>query len=61
MIWTYLVRPADPGHRADAPEAHEVVAEADGRPQRVVGVWRTENSALAIAVALTRQAEEQLR
>jgi hypothetical protein len=59
--WQYSVRPADPGHRSDSADSHEVVLYLDGRPQRVVGVWQMKHQAMAVRSTLNRWAEGQIR
>lgn len=61
MKWTYSVRPADPLFRREHPGASEVIASADGRTQRVTGIWRSEEIAGQVASILTRFSGEQIR
>lgn len=60
-VWTYEVRTADPGHRVDSPDSHEVLVKLDGRTQRVAGVWRTKRSAAMVASVLNSWAGDQIR
>lgn len=59
--WHYEIRPADPAHRADAPDAHEVLATLHGRPQRVVAVYQTRDYAFLVAGTLNFAKRGQIR
>lgn len=59
--WAYDVRPADPGHRRDATDSHEVVVYYDGRPQRILGVFETARIATQIAGVLNQFVGKQIR
>lgn len=56
MSYTYDVRPADPCHRTDDPDAHEVIRYRDGRTQRSMGAWRSERMATQVAAVLNQWA-----
>ena len=57
----YSVRPGDPASRAEAPDAHEVLAVANGRPQRVVAVYKSAGYAQVAAQHLNALADGQIR
>lgn len=63
MTFAYEVRPADRFYRTDNPDAHEVMRTLAnlGRGGLSIGVWKTRETAQAVADALGLFEGEQLR
>lgn len=62
MKFTYGTRPADPFYRrSDHPDATEVVVTGDGRVQRILGVYATQEAAQNVVDNLNAHSEFQIR
>lgn len=61
MIYTYETRSADRFYRTDHPDAHEVLRYTEARTPWSIGVWKTRETAEAVADALALFETEQLR
>lgn len=59
--WAYDVRPADPAHQREHPDATEVVIYFNGKMQRVHGVFETARIATQIAGVLNQFVGKQIR